>query len=410
MWGAVDLTPPQIVHPRRINNTPSCPQSSRQSASPGGSIMSAQLALPQRYLRTKEAAVILGLSTRTLEKHRTHGTGPKYSKVGGRVLYAVNELTAWAECGAKRSTSDPETILRPKPIDPVRHVKQVPDDAIIVGGEVTSPVMMGIPETARFLGLSVQTLAKHRTYGTGPKYHKVGRHILYAESDLTEWTERGAKRSTSDPETVRPARPASPADPVKPIKLVSESPIVVELEVAEPARLADGANLIEPVPDSAVAVEVDPIGLAKPVDEVNVVESVPDSAVAEVEAVEATKLSTRQGIHGTKPKYRLPSSWMMPSATIAARGSNSVNCSRRRGAARTDQAGWPAQIASLPRQLAQPTGRGADPSIHAFLAMDILREWRRRPSSQARAGNGPAGAGSSPPGLHDTTVPCCRRH
>jgi predicted DNA-binding transcriptional regulator AlpA len=318
--------------------------------------MSAQLALPQRYLRTKEAAVILGLSTRTLEKHRTHGTGPKYSKVGGRVLYAVNDLTAWAECGAKRSTSDPETILLPKPIDPVRHVKQVPDDAIIVGGEVTSPAMMGIPEAARFLGLSVQTLAKHRTYGTGPKYHKVGRRILYAESDLTEWTERGAKRSTSDPETVRPARPASPADPVKPIKLVSESPIVVELEVAEPARLADGANLIEPVPDSAVAVEVDPIGLAKPVDEVNVVESVPDSAVAEVEAVEATKLSTRQGIHGTKPKYRLPSSWMMPSATIAARGSNSVNCSRRRGAARTDQAGWPAQIASLPRQLAQLTG------------------------------------------------------
>ena len=45
-------------------------------------------ALPPRYLRTPEAARFLGLSGRTLEKHRTYGTGPKYSKIGGRVVYA----------------------------------------------------------------------------------------------------------------------------------------------------------------------------------------------------------------------------------------------------------------------------------------------------------------------------------
>ncbi|TIX96019.1 MAG: DNA-binding protein, partial [Mesorhizobium sp.] len=39
---------------------------------------------PQKYLRTKEAAPIVGLCARTLEKHRTYGTGPKYRKVGGR--------------------------------------------------------------------------------------------------------------------------------------------------------------------------------------------------------------------------------------------------------------------------------------------------------------------------------------
>src|SRR3546814_8645039 len=39
-----------------------------------------------RYLRTKEAAHYVGLSARTLEKHRTYGTGPAYRKVGGRVL------------------------------------------------------------------------------------------------------------------------------------------------------------------------------------------------------------------------------------------------------------------------------------------------------------------------------------
>ena len=38
-----------------------------------------------RYLRTKEAAHYVGLSARTLEKHRTYGTGPAYRKVGGRV-------------------------------------------------------------------------------------------------------------------------------------------------------------------------------------------------------------------------------------------------------------------------------------------------------------------------------------
>jgi predicted DNA-binding transcriptional regulator AlpA len=63
--------------------------------------------LPPRYLRTPEAARFLGLSGRTLEKHRTYGTGPRYSKLGGRVVYRLEDLQAWAELGAKASTSDP---------------------------------------------------------------------------------------------------------------------------------------------------------------------------------------------------------------------------------------------------------------------------------------------------------------
>ena len=47
-----------------------------------------------RYLRTREAANVLGLSHRTLEKHRTYGTGPKYLKLGGRVVYRVEDLQA----------------------------------------------------------------------------------------------------------------------------------------------------------------------------------------------------------------------------------------------------------------------------------------------------------------------------
>ena len=72
--------------------------------------------LPQRYLRTPEAARIVGLSIRTLEKHRIYGTGPRYSKLGGRVVYRLEDLQDWVESGAKASTSDPgrSTVLPAK--------------------------------------------------------------------------------------------------------------------------------------------------------------------------------------------------------------------------------------------------------------------------------------------------------
>ncbi len=63
--------------------------------------------LPSRYLRTPEAARMVGLSIRTLEKHRIYGTGPRYSKLGGRVVYSVEDLQAWVAQGIKTSTSDP---------------------------------------------------------------------------------------------------------------------------------------------------------------------------------------------------------------------------------------------------------------------------------------------------------------
>jgi predicted DNA-binding transcriptional regulator AlpA len=79
--------------------------------------------LPPRYLRTPEAARFLSLSHRTLEKHRCYGTGPRYSKVGGRVVYAISDLQAWVDRGMKASTSDPghDTVLPAK-----RHAALVP--------------------------------------------------------------------------------------------------------------------------------------------------------------------------------------------------------------------------------------------------------------------------------------------
>ena len=63
--------------------------------------------LNSRYLRTPEAARVLGLSARTMEKHRTYGTGPVYHKLGGRIVYAVEDLKSWADRGLRQSTSDP---------------------------------------------------------------------------------------------------------------------------------------------------------------------------------------------------------------------------------------------------------------------------------------------------------------
>ena len=76
--------------------------------------------LPPRLLRTQEAARFLGISIRTLEKHRTYGTGPTYRKVGGRVLYAVEDLQAWTAIGARKSTSDKTagTVFPARPLTP----------------------------------------------------------------------------------------------------------------------------------------------------------------------------------------------------------------------------------------------------------------------------------------------------
>src|SRR5216684_2170433 len=75
--------------------------------------------LPPRLLRTPDAARFLGISNRTLEKHRTYGTGPVYRKMGGRVVYAVEDLQAWSAIGARKSTTD-QTAQR---ADPARSLR-----------------------------------------------------------------------------------------------------------------------------------------------------------------------------------------------------------------------------------------------------------------------------------------------
>jgi hypothetical protein len=96
--------------------------------------------VPQdRYLRTPEAARFLGLSPRTLEKHRVYGTGPTYYKLGGRVVYALDDLKAWAARGTRASTSDPgqDTVYPAKPRSETASAVQ-PGHPTCTGGRASS--------------------------------------------------------------------------------------------------------------------------------------------------------------------------------------------------------------------------------------------------------------------------------
>jgi excisionase family DNA binding protein len=65
-----------------------------------------------RYLTCEEAATLLRLSPRTLEKLRIIGGGPRFRKFGRRVLYAVEDLEAWANARSFEMTSDPGCLAR----------------------------------------------------------------------------------------------------------------------------------------------------------------------------------------------------------------------------------------------------------------------------------------------------------
>ncbi len=64
------------------------------------------------FLTTDEAAELLRLSPRTLEKHRVLGGGPRFRKFGARVVYALADLRAWADSNTYGMTSDPGYVVR----------------------------------------------------------------------------------------------------------------------------------------------------------------------------------------------------------------------------------------------------------------------------------------------------------
>lgn len=58
-------------------------------------------------LTTPEAARMLRLSARTLERRRLAGAEPRYVALGHAIRYRRGDLLDWIERSARRSTSEP---------------------------------------------------------------------------------------------------------------------------------------------------------------------------------------------------------------------------------------------------------------------------------------------------------------
>lgn len=52
--------------------------------------------LEERYLTPKEVSDLLGISRRTLDRHRRLKGGPAHYKFGSCVRYKIEDLHAWA--------------------------------------------------------------------------------------------------------------------------------------------------------------------------------------------------------------------------------------------------------------------------------------------------------------------------
>lgn len=69
---------------------------------------------------TKRAGERLGLAPATLSKLRVRGEGPRYLKLGSRVLYPAAELDAWVASKPLLSSTAEGTARRPRAGRPPR--------------------------------------------------------------------------------------------------------------------------------------------------------------------------------------------------------------------------------------------------------------------------------------------------
>ena len=64
--------------------------------------------------RTAEAAAhYLGITTSTLAKYRLTGEGPKFARIGKRIVYLNQDLDAWMLARRVTSTAETPSARRP---------------------------------------------------------------------------------------------------------------------------------------------------------------------------------------------------------------------------------------------------------------------------------------------------------
>ena len=64
-----------------------------------------------KFLKTSEAARLLGLSAKTLARYRSAGKGPVFHLFGTGIRYLWEDLRAWSVSCRRVSTTDDGTAL-----------------------------------------------------------------------------------------------------------------------------------------------------------------------------------------------------------------------------------------------------------------------------------------------------------
>lgn len=62
----------------------------------------------ESFVREREAALFLGVSSRTLQRWRAEPPqcgGPRFYRLGGRIAYRLGDLVEWAEAQACESSA-----------------------------------------------------------------------------------------------------------------------------------------------------------------------------------------------------------------------------------------------------------------------------------------------------------------
>ncbi|CAN0560176.1 unnamed protein product [Laminaria digitata] len=64
--------------------------------------------------------------------------------------------------------------------------------------ETQAIAILSASQASRYLDLSISTLAKWRHYGTGPRYSKLGRRVVYRVDELDSWVQQNQHTSTAE--------------------------------------------------------------------------------------------------------------------------------------------------------------------------------------------------------------------
>lgn len=68
------------------------------------------------FLIVAEAAEVMRMAKRTLDNHRCKGTGPKFRRHGGRIVYRLCDLLEWSEQRAARTAGKRTSYSASRPL------------------------------------------------------------------------------------------------------------------------------------------------------------------------------------------------------------------------------------------------------------------------------------------------------